>query len=231
MGNRDLLAVVAELAPPHPPSGPARPPTAQSDGKQLASALPIRRRWLAFALITLLSMLLTYGWVAQLAWFAGPGPRAWLNTGGMRVALVLCLYLASIQHFLPQLRRLFIVWANRDPFPTSYIPYPWATFRMLGVVLGIILLFLLHRTPLLSGPWETGHASGQWAFPGAKFFVYLGPLLFTNWFVPESIARWRGAGLFYPTHAVLWLQRVITTVLLMGVSTLLALAIAHLMSP
>jgi hypothetical protein len=226
MGNQNLLGAVADLAPRRP-HGPARPPDPLSDGGQLAAALPIRGAWRGFALVALLSVFITSTWVAQLALLCGPDLRAWLCLDGLREALLLCLYFASLQHALPLLRRLVLRRSNREAAPST--GDPWPGFRFLGGSLTVLLLFWLHCNPVRSGPSPPWHAGVECRFDGARFLVCLGPLLFTNHLVPEWLARWRGAGLLYPSGTALWSQRILCTLILIGASTLLAWAIAPLM--
>jgi hypothetical protein len=96
-------------------------------------------------------------------------------------------------------------------------------------ILGVVYL----AAWLLSGPqtfdWpsytaftrEQGSASRLlWCW-----LVLVCPLLITNLLVPEFIARWRGAGLLYPTPAQLRRQRLLWTVLASGGCALVAAAV------
>ena len=84
---------------------------------------------------------------------------------------------------------------------------------MLGLHWSLAVKASVHRVPF--------------RFPSPGYLAYaLTPLLITNLLVPEFLARWRGAGLLYPTKSQIILERFVWTSILVVVCLVLSLTFA-----
>jgi hypothetical protein len=212
MGDRDLLDAVAALKPPRGQAKPLRVIDESGDAEGLRAVLPLPSRGRSFQLVSGLSCLAALSWWAAASWFAGPAVRPWLPLWGL-ACLALCLYLAVMQHSdgLLHPRRRSPSFLCRTPF----LPPIANAGLFVGFCSVVLFAWLLVGVMALASPSSTGRASLS-AGAAVGFLVPLVSLVITNFLVPELIARWRGAGLFYPSTARLWWQRLTWVLLLAG---------------
>jgi tetratricopeptide (TPR) repeat protein len=215
MHDRRLLGEVrkADL-----PIEPARTPDAKDDTAQLLSVLPMRWGWLHFLLVV------AVGAAAMLLWWWAltaifPQDRSfWLASFeyGAGGAIAIALLLAAAQHCYRWLGRLGhgLRFLQVDP-----------ARKALAYQLIIGLIFIFAAGPAIESYFRAAAgASGLLAPTHTEKDQNLlaVPACLIGLVVPALIARWRGAGLFYPTFWQRWRQRVVAISLAVVAVVLLA---------
>lgn len=191
MGDRRLLEVATAMSA-QPGSAAPRRFGPEEHERYLRRALPQGSAWGNLVVVLIAAVLGTVIWSAVLGALQPGGP---LPRGGRFVAtaLLLSAVLAVLQHV--GRRPLGVL---RDD------PTLWYGFR--GVVVWIAFFLLLGFVVNRLG---SGHGLTT---PDTRVMIELliGPLLITNFLVPEVVAAWRGAGLSYPRPGRLAWRRLVS---------------------
>ena len=225
MANRRLLDVAAGLRRILTKSAPgAQPADPATDREQIRRTLPVASAWHNFGLVMGLSLPLL---LLSLVWLEGLS-HSILASGSLYFTVLswlsggLCL--ALLQN-LPYSKD-----ATRDSVSLVaghvcllLLAFPASTFAFPFLISG--LAWLASDPEAVSGVTFAEFSRQYLGHVGATilWLVVVWPLLIANLLVPALIARWRGAGLLYPSPAQLRLRRIGCVVLAVVVSFLLAL--------
>jgi tetratricopeptide (TPR) repeat protein len=203
---------------------PVKPTDDEADDlKQLRGVLPLRPALLSWLLTTSLGLLGTALWLGAFAALLPADYRLWLFFYEAREAIGICLLLALLQHIPP-----LLIWrAKSGKVYSEMVPYGlcrayltagaigWAHFRLVDWA---------HNAGLMVPGSDRGSEWLHVVIPAI-------PILIVNLFVPELVAHWRGAGLFYPAPDQLWQQRVVWTGMFVAACCLLVVPAYLLLLP
>jgi hypothetical protein len=219
MDDRNLLNALPAKAPPGVYQERVSEALGGEDQTQLNRVLPLVPAWWNFALTLGLSVaavlierrLLLVAFASERApWYA-----PFVYSGVMSIGV--CIVLAVTQHLYPIL-------SNKERFP-RLLGRQADTRRTVIYQLVIGWIFLMASLALIGAMESAGQRAGLKIRTSDDFDVLamaIIPAWIAGLLVPVLIARWRGAGLFYPSAAKLWGQRVLWTVL--TVAALIGLA-------
>jgi hypothetical protein len=222
--QRTLLDAVAGLGRGGASGG--RPVTPAEEQAAWRRALPLASAWCSLAWVLVLSVALVLGWLGALAWLLPAGSAACLLPNATPAVLIGAAgFLAVMQHI-----RLTV--KDGPPLKAGLILLVLALLLGLGALGCGTLQRCLLESDSKTGASDLGAA--LYALWGSKerrllawwcapLYLLLVPVLITNLLVPECIARWRGAGLLYPTPAQLWRQRILCSLVTVAACFLLAL--------
>jgi hypothetical protein len=183
------------------------------DIQELLCVLPLQPLWRSLTWVTTLALAGTLVWLGGLWLLPTPEFHAFIWPYGVATALGICLYFAVLQHVPP---------LHFFRFSESTPSSPYGTGRgLIALILSIWVGSKIWGWAKASGVPQPGYDYGSdWVYT----WLVVSPLLISNVLVPELIARWRGAGLFYPTPRRLWWHRAMwATVGLAGCLLLAAL--------
>jgi tetratricopeptide (TPR) repeat protein len=153
------------------------------DLRELERILPLPSRWQSLAVTTLMALAGISLWLGLLWRIPEAQFHAFLWPYGIAISIGSGLYAAVVQH----------------------VP------RWFGTIRAVVAFGLMIWTESKVGTWakEAGvpQAGYDYGSGWVSVLFFITPVLIANLFVPELIARWRGAGLFYPLASRLWLHR------------------------
>jgi len=203
MGERPLLDAAASIRRARRRNRPARAISASDHETQLRRVLPIASRWGSIGLLVVVGVagcLIGFGGVPRTL-----PPESWLGRlPPTQVAiLVVAGCLTLYQHVRPPAK-----WLLGERAFEAHI------LKALPA-----LLFLLLAMPAMLRKYA-GAQLRDLEITGIELF----PFLLINLLAPELIARWRGAGLLFPTSLQLWSQRLVSIVLFIAACLGLAYA-------
>jgi hypothetical protein len=222
LGDRKVLAAVAPVGR-RQRTRSAREVPESKDRDELRRRLPLAPAWLSFLLVFAVATCGVLLWLVALFHLFPGDSSSWLASFGAAECIGMCAFLAMTQHLYCAL-----------PGPDSRL-WPFRGARVLAVAIAYRLivagvsssLFCAVDSVVSQAAAAMGVAQRGWVYGlPTNVFMPLLALLMTNLVAPELIARWRGAGLLYPSRARLWVQRLACAGLLAALAVALAL-VAH----